>query len=275
MKDARFALRKVICLVLLVLISSMVLFAQEKNRYGKYPGNKRNPNIDNYPKAIQILDSLKTNYYTQNRQHKIDGTSFNLSKEFLKEFACSYINSYMYYSSINDKGYYSRYFNESYPIGFTLYNQMKELPFPYGFLIRKKGLVLAKVIEDEILPRQYMIKQPPSLGYDYVLKAKVIEDIFDSCDEDTIYVRHSLSIEKEFNEYNDMLLLFTFKPRGTIQRPDSVQYVYLMGNMTEFMFVDGDVIYDPNKILLDVNIDSYEELKNKLLLFKQQVGIRK
>jgi len=104
---------------------------------------------------------------------------------------------------------------------------------------------------------------------------KIIDDIFDTCDKDTILIRHDYSIINDYEEYSNMRILFTFRPGGTLQKEDNFERIYLMGSPTEFMFVDDDsVIYDPNDVI-DTNYKGYQEFKKELLDFVKQEGIKR
>jgi len=99
----------------------------------------------------------------------------------------------------------------------------------------------------------------------YVLTVKVIDDVFDSCDEDTILVRHCKSIYNDYSEYKDMKALLTVRPKASIQRADSVQYIYLLGGPDDLMFVDDKgIIYDPNSVLNE-DFVTYTKLKSDVL----------
>ena len=110
--------------------------------------------------------------------------------------------------------------------------------------------------------------------YEYVLEAKVVDDIFNSCNEDTVFIRHSHSIMEEYSQFNKMNVLLTIMPRGTIQRADSVQYIYLTGTPDEFMFVNDNTIYDPNNVL-GIDGKSYEKFRKELYDFSTNEGVRK
>ena len=182
----------------------------------------------------------------------------------------------MYYSEVlPNTGYLIQYFNESYPIGGDVIGEFRNLQYPWGFLVMKKGLIMGEIIQDELLEKERTAYPPPPVKiYEYVATVRVIDDIFNSYNGDTILVRHNHSL---FDDYNDLInakLLFTFKPGGSVQRPDSVQYIYLTGRPNEFMFVKDNIIHDPNRILKNDG-KKYDNFKDDLLSFIKKEGISK
>lgn len=259
-------------IVFLITILITILPAQEKNKFGKYPASRKNPNALEYPQAIQRLDKIKSEYYNELQKNK----DYKLSESGLKEYAVAFINSYLYYANSPKVGYVERYFKESYPIGAHIIKEFENLGFPYNFLIMKKGVILGEVIDDQILPKKQptYAPPPPVKFYEYVATVKIIDDIFDSYEGDTILVRHDHSIFEEFNEYNNSKILFAFRPGATIQRADSVQHIHVMGKPNEFMFVKDSIIYDPNSIL-KITGKPYRDFKRELQDFIELGGIAK
>lgn len=269
MKKSTFIKLRVARIILLALFCTL-LFAQEKDKYGKYPADKPHPFISEYPPAIQKLDLMKSEYYKNLYQNK----DYQLSEKDLMEYANAHISSYMYHYGLQGYGYHMKYVNESAPVGINMIKKFKNLPFPQGFLIFKKGIILGEIISDEILPKKKTPAPPPRYNrYNYVAEIKVIDDIFNSFAKDTILVRHSHSLISEYYEHEGSKILFTFKPGGTIQRKDSVQYIYEMGQPNEFMFVKDSIIYDPNNIL-KITGKHYSNFKNDLLNYINE-GITK
>jgi len=248
MKKTTFVPNKVIRIVLLILISSMVLFARERN-YSRLEGL---PTIKNYPKEIQAMDSVKTYFF--NNCYESDGKKLkkNISTDFIKVFASYYIDFYMQYTNLEREGYKYQYMKDSYPIGLDMAHKLFDLPYPWSLLLETKGFALAKIISDEKMPKGGFYPKKISIN-EYVLKAYVIEDIFNTYDGDTIYVRHNEPILETYPEYKDMDILFSFRPRGSIQFADSIRYIYLIGGNNEYMFVENNTIYDPNKIINENN----------------------
>ncbi|MDD3966317.1 MAG: hypothetical protein PHX07_08315 [Candidatus Marinimicrobia bacterium] len=249
MKNVSFALRKIIRLVLLVLISSMVLFAQGKN----YSVNEGLPTIKNYPEEIQSFDSIKTYYFNNCFESK---NKMKLKKdipdEFIKEFAGYLTDFYIQYTNLEKKGFKYQYMKESYGIGVEMMNKLYNLPYPWNIMMLTQGFALAKIVDDRKMPKKNGL-HPPNAAFEYVLEALVIEDIFNSHKADTIYIRHNEPIIEKYSEYSEMYILISFKPGGTIQRADSVQNIYVIGGNNEFMFVENDKIYDPNNIIKENN----------------------
>lgn len=261
-----------IALILIVSMSNM-LYSQ-KNKYGKYPADKPIPNIKEYPPAIKRLDSIKSSYYKQIKELQKEGQEFIYSDEFIiiKEFASAYISTFLFYTKVDKSGSMRKYYKEAYPIGLEMANQLYTLPYPWSFLLEKSGVALGEFISDEILPKRV---SSSNNVYNYVLKVKIIDDIFKTCDRDTILIRHDHSIINKYKEYSNMRILFTFRPGGTLRKENHVERIYLMGSPTEFMFVDDDgEIYDPNNVL-NINGRDYQEFKKELLDFIKQEGIQR
>ncbi|MFA6618542.1 MAG: hypothetical protein WCT23_05685 [Candidatus Neomarinimicrobiota bacterium] len=127
------------CKILAVLLICIALFSQEKNKYGKYPADRQIPNIEKYPSAVQKLDSIKANFYWNIKHGQGDGNFEFITKDYMKFYASSLISAYMYYSNLDYNGYYLKYFSEAQPIGPYVLESLKKLPYPWGFLIYKKG----------------------------------------------------------------------------------------------------------------------------------------
>ncbi|MDD5709466.1 MAG: hypothetical protein PHC77_02985 [Candidatus Marinimicrobia bacterium] len=258
MKNVSFALRKIIRLVLLVLISSILLFAGERN----YSMKEGLPNIKDYPQEIQLFDSIKTDLFKNHIDSK-GKLNKDISDEYIKKFAGVFIDYYMHYVNIHRKGFKYNYMKESYPMGLEMANKLSNLPYPWNLLLETKGFALAKIISDEKMPKGGFHPKNISVN-EYVLEARIIEDIFNTYDGDTIYVRHNEPILETYPEYKDMDILFSFRSRGSIQRADSIQYIYLIGGKDEYMFVKKNTIYDPNNIIKEKN-KGYKEFKEDLL----------
>ncbi len=266
----KYHFRCVFILVLIILSINVLLFSQ-KNKYGKYASDKPIPNVEEYPPAIQRLDSIKASYYKQIKELQNKGQEFSYSDEFIKKYASAYISTFLFYTKADESGDMRKYYREAYPIGLEIAQQLHTLPYPWNFLLDKSGVALGEFISDGILPKRSSSYDV----YDYVLKVRIIDDIFNTCDQDTILIRHDHSIINDYKEYNKMRILFTFRPGGTLRKEDHVEHIYLMGSPTEFMFVDDNgVLYDPNNVI-DTNYKGYQEFKEYLLDFAKQEGIQR
>lgn len=272
MKKSTFIKLRVARIILLALFCTL-LFAQEKDKYGKYPADKPHPFISEYPPAIQKLDSIKSEYWRQYDLYKSQGLEMLPSDKFIKEYARSYISCYLYYSGIHKNSEINKYFKESSPIGISLINKFSQMPYPWGFLSGINGIVLGKVINDEILPKKEYPFPVPTGVNEYVLKMEVVDDLLNTFREDTILIRHTNSIYS-YNEYENDYILATFIPGCTIQRKDSVQNIYTTRKPDEFWIVKDSIIYDPNNIL-KITGKHYSNFKNDLLNFIEVEGITK
>ncbi len=264
-------IKKFIILTFISLNLISILFSQEKDMFKGYKANMIHPNIKEYPEVIQSLDRIKAEYY--NNRYKYP--DYKMTNMELKKYANAFISSYMYHSKSPHKGYIEKYFRESYPIGGEMLNNFTKLGFPYNLLIMNKGIILGEILDDKMLPKMKTPYPPPPIKiYEYVATVKILEDIFDSFEGDTIYIRHDKSLLEDYSNHLNSLLLFTFKSGGTIQRADSVQYIHLTGKPLEFMFVKNNNIYNPNNIH-GINPIPYLEFKQALTDFIINEDIKK
>ena len=241
-------------------------------------GDKPFPLINKYPPAIQRLDSMKVKFYRDKKDLELQGKKYEYSDKFLKDYAIAFISSRLFYSKIDGSGLEREYNMLSAPIGVEMMRLLEQLPYPWGILILKHGIVLAEVLNDTILPKMNHPFPVPTRSknvYKYVLKAKIIDDIFGTIEEDTVLIRHNYLIIENilFNQYKDVKVIFSLKPGGTVQREGYVERIYLMGTPTEFMYVADDIIYDVNDAFKKNGI-TYQEFKNELLDFMKSEGIR-
>ena len=129
------------------------------------------------------------------------------------------------------------------------------------------------MIESRPTPRAGMTATQPQ--FPNVLKAIILDDILDSYDEDTVYIRHNSRYLNEFTDSLGMKLLFSFKPWSTMNDCDTTKYIYKINNYDDFMFVDQDsIIHDPSKVL-DIEGKKYLDFRNELLEFAKEHDIRK
>ena len=236
------------------------------------------PLINKFPPAIQRLDSIKVKYYKEKKELELQGKKYEYSDKFLKDYARADISSRLFYSKIDGSGLEREYKLLTGPIGTETMKLLKQLPYPWGILIEKHGIVLAEVLNDTVLPKMYYpVPRPESASKvnNYVLKAKIIDDIFGTIEEDTVLIRHNHLITENilFNQYKDVKVIFSLKPGGTVQREGYVERIYLMGTPTEFMYVADGIIYDVNDAF-NKNGITYQEFKNELLDFIKSEGIR-
>jgi hypothetical protein len=263
-------------ITIIFFIGENFLFPQETN-YPKYPRDKPLPNIEKFPPAIQRLDSIKVKYFKDKINLELQGGKYEYSEKFLKDYARADISSRLFYSNIDGSGLEREYKLLTGPIGTETMKLLKQLPYPWGILIEKHGIVLAEVLNDTVLPKMYYpVPRPESASKvnNYVLKAKIIDDIFGTIEEDTVLIRHNHLITENilFNQYKDVKVIFSLKPGGTVQREGYVERIYLMGTPTEFMYVANGIIIDPNKVL-NISGKKYQEFKQELLDFAEQEKI--
>ncbi len=244
--------------IIIVLCMCSIIFAKKRG-YSPVEGY---PSINNYPLEIQLMDSMKTELFKNHFRKNGKGLKKEVPDDFIKSFASAYIDFYMQYTNLERKGYKYQYMKETYPIGLKMANEMFKLPYPWSLLLETKGFALAKIIDDKKMPKR-KTATTNSLN-EYVLEAQIIEDIFNTHEGDTIFVRHNESIFEKYPNYKDMNILFSFRPRGSIQRADSVQFIYVLGGHNEYMFVKDDIIFDPNDVLREEN-KGYDRFKEDLM----------
>lgn len=269
--------KRIFILLLSILFIDDISYSQIEQT-SRSVGDKPFPLINNYPPAIQRLDSMKVKFYKDRNDLESMGKKYEHSEKFLKDYARADISSRLFYSKIDGSGLAREYKMLTAPIGSETMKLLKRLPYPWGILIEKHGIVLAEVLNDTILPKMNHPFPEPTRSknvYNYVLKAKIIDDIFGSVEEDTVLIRHNLLITDEniFNQYKDVKLIFTLKTGGTVQREGYVERIYLMGTPTEFMYVADGIIYDVNDAFKKNGI-TYQEFKNELLDFMKSEGIQ-
>lgn len=275
MYEGKKIVKSMIFIALILIVSMSNMLYSQKNKYGKYPADRPIPNIKEYPPAIQRLDQAKVSYINKLREVKMSDDKAKVPQKYIKNFARNFISAYLFYSDLEQKGIFYDYYIKYGKPGPEIFKDIQNLQYPWNFLIYKSGIVLAEAINDTILPKKYHPFAPPSLSYNYVLEVKVLDDIFGTIEEDKFLVRHDHSILNYdyFSDNDDVRILFTLKPGGTIQRENSVERIYIMGEPTEFMFVINDIIYDPNKVL-GISGKKYQDFKQELLDFIEQEGIR-
>jgi len=264
-------------LMLCILFTSVELYPQ-KNKYGKYPGDKPIPNIHNFPPAIQRLDSIKSSYFKKREELEKTGEKYNFSKKFVEEFASNVISCHLYYSNFDGSGLTQDYFSIAEPMGLEILKCMVTLPYPWDFLLHRDGVVLVSVISDTIYSKKGSQYFDSDLN-EFVMTAKVHDDIFNSVEEDTIIVRYKYSVSKSeiFKNNKDILLLFGVSYRSTMQRDPNDNYIYEMGvtwnKNYQYMFVINGVIKDPYNVTGNDG-RNYYKFKDELLNFCREKGIR-
>jgi len=303
--EIKQGLRKILITQIMILsISPLLLYSQEipkrriadttKKRSGSsYKKEERYSLIKNYPPEIQRLDSIKASYYKKKSELERSGKKFEYTDKFVKEYASAYFSSYLFNTNVDGSGLHREYFLKTYPMGSEFGRKFSELPYPWNILNRVAGIVLVDVIGDTILPRA---KSSNQNRYKYVLIGRVVDDIFDTIEEDTILIRYDYPVSNEelFKQNKNIQLLFVVQNRGTIQRETSnetirddinlrysdVDFIYKMGSGNKYrkehkyMFVIDGVIQDPYNVL-GLSGKSYNDFKDDLLKTCKKEGIRR
>jgi len=266
-------------LVLMILFTSIELYPQ-KNKYGRYPGDKPIPNFHEFPPAIQRYDSIKVLYFKDMEEQKKRGKEFDYSEKFIEDFASAFISSYMFYSNVDGSGLKDNYFNIANPMGIKMGSKLGTLPYPWEFLLDRAGVVLVSILNDTILPKKEVSYPDPFRDLNhFVLKAKVIDDFFNSIEEDTILVRHiySISDEEIFKYGNNVQLLFALSNKSTVQRGENFEYIYAMGakykKEKQYIFVVDGIVQDPYNVL-GITGKSYYQFKKEFINLCHEKGIR-
>jgi len=259
--------------IFIVLLISNSLYSQ-KDEHGKYPIEKPIPIIHEFPPAIQRFDSLKSFYYKQIKENQDQRNKINWSIGYIKDYASAYISSSIYYSNCDGGGYKSDYFSISHPIGTEMGDKFYSLPYPWNFLIDRSGVVLVEILNDTLIS----IIEPPREEVFNIMTAKVIDDIFNSIEEDTIKVRykHSILDEEFYKKNTDVKLLFGVSNRNLIRRNIDSLYNYKIRDNRKhdhrYMFVvDGEII-DPYNVL-ELSDKKYQDFKEELLELCDEIGI--
>ena len=261
--------------IFIVLLISNSLYSQ-KDEHGKYPIEKPIPIIHEFPPAIQRFDSLKSFYYKQIKENQDQIKKINWSIGYIKNYASAYISSSIYYSNCDGSGYKSDYFSISYPIGIEMGDKFYSLPYPWNFLIDRSGVVLVEILKDTLVTENEL---PPAIRIFNIMTVRVIDDIFNSIEEDTIKVRYSHSVltEELYKINKDVKLLFGVSNRGIKRKNIDNLYNYKIrdnkNHDPRYMFVVDKVIKDPYNIL-GLSGKKYQDFKKELLELCDEIGIR-
>ncbi|HMA62390.1 MAG TPA: hypothetical protein VKP78_07030 [bacterium] len=262
-----------------ILIISYILAYQQTTEFKNYTNKRAPKSIEEFPETFQRhhrnVDELKTKL-SRLRKANVKNPSEKLSKDFLKKIAASCISIKMFYSKVSGRGLFLDYGGNCNVA--SIYTRLNKLGYPYNyFLPYCDGIVLAEVIKDTSMER---IHPMPSLKCNNkVLFAEVIDDLFNTIEEDTVLVRHDYPLyDEEYNKYNPSFLLFgleaggggaiykrkkihTYHMTGTSRTPDEMTGhppTYPLRH--EHVFVKNGVIYDPYRVY---NIDGKEYRKFK------------
>ena len=280
-------------LIVLIFIIGTTIYPQQTTEFKKYTEKRAPKSIEKFPETFQRhhrnVNELK-NKLSSLRQANVKNPSEKLSKNFLNKIAASCISIKMFYSKVSGRGLFLDYGGNC-KVG-SIYTQLNELGYPYNyFLPYCDGIVLAEVIKDTSMER---IHPMPSLKCNNkVLFAEVIDDLFNTIEEDTIIVRHDFFIkDKYFQKYNSPYILFALEAGGggAIYKGKKIHTYYMKGtartpdDMTghpptyppryEHVFVENDVIYDPYGVY---NIDGkkYSKFKKQFIEDVKKAGIKK
>jgi len=259
-------------------------------------------NIKEFPPAIQRLDSIGKvgQELIKTLPGELSTLYPKIPQDVIEEVARQWISSHLYHSSqYREKSPFHKYVAHR-KLG-VLITWAEQLPYPWKFLINSDGIVLVEVIEYAIKPKKksYKIRgldgkmhisdDPFAERYnikEYVIKGKVVEDIFDTIEEDTIYVYTRVPIPEICKSDKTKLLL------NLTSDPDL--YVNFKGNFVksyEYDYLaivkDGIIKEYPLKTIIQTadsrrkvyntfGLDGkkYSEFKKELLDFVKREGIR-
>jgi len=176
------------------------------------------------------------------------------------------------------------------------------LPYPWKFLVVSDGVVLVEVLEYARLPIKNAFKKGSWDGTlhirddifaerhgikKYVIRGKVVDDIFDTIEEDTIYIYTSIPIPEIYKSSKVKLLLnlmaelidFYVNFKGRYVRSYAKYYLALVedGIIKEYPlklrgYITGAGARETNVFGLDGK--RYVEFKEELLDFVKREGIR-
>ena len=266
---------------LLSLVINTILYSQS-SKNTNYEKVQIIPNIDDYPPAIRRLEKARVEYFNKKREIEAYGKKEQVPEEYVVNYTRDFISANLYYTSVKDNNSFDDYYIGN-KAGIEIWNRIKDLPYPWYFLTNKDGIVLAELICDKEAPStssnhaaKVWKKPPPSPFFKYLLKAKVVDDIFGTIEEDTILVRHNHYIPKEenFNKDENVKILLTLSSGyDTIRGSDEGKSCYLTRKPGEFMYVINEEIKNP---YTDLPLEGvkYQEFKQNLLEFVKKEGIR-
>ncbi len=259
--------------------------AYEPKPYPTHPPDQPWPGIETFPEAIQEYDALRVQYFAWRQRPRADADSMGRLPEvdipdaLFHPLAQAYLSSRLFYSTVRYDGEFNRYWDGSGGSGFLVAQIKKRLPEPWSLMTRLSGIVLVEVFRDTVL---MFDEHHPVLGYPWGLVAycRVLDDLLDTVEEDTIMVRHTtiwFTESMPLETHPRLLLTIEGASKMTVEGETTSIYwsrELLLDEKPKYMRVENEIIQDPHDVL-GVNGKSYADYKQELLSFLNSYGIHR